>query len=73
MTELENKQKRLVEHWEYQKYLIVAYGVDSDTGLQIRKYASTLFSFACNEYGYEWAKANLTPLDVATFDKTKFW
>lgn len=72
MTEMENKKKRLIEHWEFQKYLIVCYGVDSDTASEIYKYANTLFSYAVNEYGYDWAKANLTPLDLATFDITRF-
>ena len=73
MTEMENKKKLLIEHWEYQKFLSVTYGVDSDIGIETRKYASNLFAYACNQYGYEWAKTNLTPLDVATFDVTKFY
>lgn len=72
MSEMENKKKLLIEHWEYQKFLTVTYGADSDLGIQTRKYASNLFAFAVNQYGFDWAKANLTPLDLDTFDINRF-
>ena len=62
MTEMENNQKLLIETWEYQKFLSVTYGLDSDIGIEARKYASDLFAYACNQYGYVWAKAHLKPI-----------
>ena len=52
----------LIEHWEYQKRLILAYGIHSDESHSINKYCRKLFDRACELYGFNWASDNLKPI-----------
>lgn len=55
-------KEMLIEHWEYQKSLILAFGLFSDESNSILKNCQRLFQKACEVYGYEWANEHLKPI-----------
>ena len=62
-NEMTNKEM-LIQHWEYQKKLVQTFGINSKVTGSILEYMSTIYSRACELYGYDWVKTNLTPIEL---------